>query len=319
MRPFVRDRDLRVSIGAAVTVCGLFALTLSFPVWMLALGPILLGVPHVVADIRYLVVRPGLHRDLAKAVAVGFPLVMAGVTAQPEWGAVAVLAVACTTNGSRARRWTIGLVALASIPVFGWLGLVATLVILHAHNVVGIGLWWAWRARRWLHALPVFLSVAGILALASGALDATVYTSPLARSGPGEDSLMSFEAILAPGVPAPWGGRLVLIFAFLQAVHYAVWLRWVPEDDRPQPTPRTFRASYRALRSDLGRWGLRLAVFLALAVGVWACFDLAHARETYLRAALFHAYLEFAAAAWLFVVGGVAASRATSGKRAGRT
>ena len=32
----------------------------------------------------------------------------------------------------------------------------------------------------------------------------------------------------APGTEAPFAMRVVLSFAFLQAVHYAVWLRLVP-------------------------------------------------------------------------------------------
>ena len=32
---------------------------------VLAVGPLVLGVPHLVADLRYLVVRPGLHRRAA--------------------------------------------------------------------------------------------------------------------------------------------------------------------------------------------------------------------------------------------------------------
>ena len=44
------------------------------PWWAFALGPIVLGVPHLVADIPYLVVQPGLHRRGALLAAVGFPL-----------------------------------------------------------------------------------------------------------------------------------------------------------------------------------------------------------------------------------------------------
>jgi molybdate transport system substrate-binding protein len=43
--------------------------TALIPLWMLALGPILLGVPHLLADLRYCVFRPGWHRQAAIWVA----------------------------------------------------------------------------------------------------------------------------------------------------------------------------------------------------------------------------------------------------------
>jgi hypothetical protein len=106
---------------------------------------------------------------------------------------------------------------------------------------------------------------------------------------------------LAPGMSDPWALRLVLVFAFAQSVHYGVWLRLIPEDDRAGSAPRTFQASTRALLADIGRPVTIVAAALALGIAVWAVLDLAQAREGYLRMALFHGYLELAAAAWLFV------------------
>jgi len=68
------DREARVAFMGVVTVAAAAAGALSFPLWMLALGPILLGGPHLLADIRYCVVRPGWHRDPATWVAVFAPL-----------------------------------------------------------------------------------------------------------------------------------------------------------------------------------------------------------------------------------------------------
>ena len=80
-------------------------------------------------------------------------------------------------------------------------------------------------------------------------------------------------------------------------------LRLIPEDDRPQQTPRTFAASARALHAELGLLLLIVATTFILGIAIWAAFDLAHARFSYLRMALFHGYLELAAASFLFVEG----------------
>ena len=96
---------------------------------------------------------------------------------------------------------------------------------------------------------------------------------------------------------------LVLLFAFAQAVHYGIWLRLIPEEDRPQPSPRTFSASARALHRDMGTPMLFGATVLILGFAFWALLDLAHARISYLRLALFHGHLELAGLAFLFVEG----------------
>ena len=57
-RLLVRRREVRVvAAGCGVVACSLMA-TLFSPFWLLALGPVVLGVPHLVADLRYLVFCP---------------------------------------------------------------------------------------------------------------------------------------------------------------------------------------------------------------------------------------------------------------------
>ncbi len=111
----------------------------------------------------------------------------------------------------------------------------------------------------------------------------------------------SYLETLSAGLAEPWAMRLVLLFAFAQAVHYGVWLRLIPEDDRVQATPRPFAATFRALQQDLGAAVLWAAVLLSAGLAVWAVLDLAAARTGYLRLALFHGYLELAACAMLFI------------------
>jgi hypothetical protein len=94
--------------------------------------------------------------------------------------------------------------------------------------------------------------------------------------------------------------RLLVLYAFAQSVHYVVWLRLLPEDDRKSPTPRSFAQSYRALRADVGSLALWLFTLAALALAVWAAFDVGRARNGYIQLAFFHGYLELAAGALLW-------------------
>ncbi len=108
--------------------------------------------------------------------------------------------------------------------------------------------------------------------------------------------------------------RLLMLYAFAQSVHYVVWLRLLPEDDRPSPTPRSFSQTLRALRTDVGSIVLWIAVLSTLVFAVWAAFNAGQARNGYIRVAFFHGYLELAAAAVLWAEGTLTHPLLTSSK-----
>lgn len=299
--PLFADRARRVAWIGAIQVMLTFLLTLAAPLWMLALGPILVGVPHLVSDARYLVVRPGLHRRTLLALLCGAPLLATCLGAGPAVGLLALLPAILGARGSWLRKapmlalWA-GLsgLALGFGPLF-------QLAFAHLHNVVAVALWWwAWRerhARAW--AVPL-LAAAGTVALLAGTAE-PVLTALGAWTAPWTDtSFTEHMKALAPRAPPVLALRLVLAFAFLQSVHYGIWLRLVPEDDRPRAAPRPWRATWRALVEDFGVVPLVIFGALALGIAAWAVVDLTQARLGYLRLAVFHGYLELAVGAlWL--------------------
>jgi hypothetical protein len=300
--PLFADRERRVAWLGMAGVAFSLLLTLTVPLWSLALGPVLLGVPHLVSDWRYLVVRPGLHRRTGLAVLGAVPLLATCLGAGP---AVGLLAIVPATLGARGPVWRKALV------LSGWAVLTALalgfrtgvqLVLLHGHNVLAVALWWwAWRprhSRAW--GVPL-LAAAGTVALLLGVAEPVLsalgaWTAPATGTSFGElvETLSPLEGhpVLAL--------RLVLVFAFLQSVHYGVWLRLVPEEDRPRAAPRPWRATWRALVEDFGAPLLVSFLLLALAVVAAGLVDLPRARLGYLQLAAFHGYLELAVAAlWL--------------------
>lgn len=298
--PLLRRRDWRVVVFGLAVLSTSLAGTLLAPFWLLALGPIVWGTPHLLSDVRYLVCRPGLHRRLSFWLCVGLPVIVAGTGWHTmELGLVAVAGAAVMARGT---LWRKGIVALL-LAAAGWAvwrtGWVSQLVFAHLHNFIAVLLWWCWRPGR--KAVSAFIPF-GFLIIS--ALLFTGVLSPWTRSlawAPADLGAAEHMATMAPGLSAEWGLRLVLLFAFAQAVHYGVWLRLIPEDDRPQPTPRTFAATVRALRSDMGSTVMLAAIVLGSVFAVWAVVDLAASRMGYLRLALFHGYLELAAAAWFFI------------------
>ena len=78
---FAADRGARVSLLGATLVASALLLALRVPLWLLALGPLLLGVPHLLADLRYCGLRTGLLTRRSLLLAGGIPILAVGLGA----------------------------------------------------------------------------------------------------------------------------------------------------------------------------------------------------------------------------------------------
>ncbi|HQY63306.1 MAG: hypothetical protein IPF92_22325 [Myxococcales bacterium] len=289
------DRESRVATFGCVGLVVAFALALACPGWAIGVGTVVLGVPHVVSDVRYLVVRRGLARRASLyagvlVAVVGTPLGF-GLRAAVVGAAVAV----AFARASVARRAGV-LFGLSLAFALAWVyrGL-AELAYLHAHNLIALG-FFALFARRmrgavWL-PLAFFVVLAAFL-LGPYALPALTWTGALTRAPVGLD-LTTLVSQLAPTVDSSWAVRGVAFFAFAQAAHYVVWLRLVPELERPSPRPRSFRQSWRAIVRELSPYAVAFFVLGTVVFVGWGLRDLAGARIAYLQSAFFHGYLELA-------------------------
>lgn len=298
------DRELRVGLTGALGIAAILLVSSAVPIWTLALGPVLLGVPHVLMDVRYLVARPGLHRRRALPWLAGLPLLGSALGGGLLAAALACAGALAAARASATRR-AIGLCLVAALAVAVWdAGPIADVVFAHVHNLVAVLLWLMWRRRPdRRHAWPAAAFLAGGLAIAAGwTMPLLEATGQLWTFGAGVDPYR-LAAGLAPGLGDPWASRLLVLFAFAQSTHYLMWLRLIPEEARPRPTVRTFVRSWRALRADLGPVLLTLAAAAALGVGAWAMVDLQGAREGYLRAAQLHGHLELVGLSLLLAEG----------------
>jgi hypothetical protein len=295
--PLFADRERRVLWLGVVSVASAFVLTGVAPLWLLAFGPLLLGVPHLVADVRYLVVKPGLHRDGWLMAGLSLPLAATTLGAGPLFGVLAALVAVLLAR--RTWRTPIALVVVAALAACAWdFPDVFQLAFVHLHNLVALALWFVLRPRPASHAWIPALAVVGAGAILTGALDPVVTTfggwvAPIAGVDFGE-----FVSTHTEGLEPTLAARAVLSFCFLQSVHYAVWLRLIPDDARERRAPRTFRASWCALVHDLGVPALLLALTVAVGIAAWGLLEVSAARD-----ATFHGYLELAIAARWFTEG----------------
>ncbi|MBU7598367.1 hypothetical protein JGS22_012255 [Streptomyces sp. P38-E01] len=159
-------------------------------------------------------------------------------------------------------------------------------VLTHLHNLVPLLFLWEWsrqlaRGRRLFRALQLFWVVVLPLLLLLGALDGL-----LAERSAETDRLSAAHSPPA-WTDSPVALRFLTVFAFLQTMHYVVWV-WFPPRCAPAATA-SFERRVPVLRG-VRVWLLGLAGTVALA----ALFASDHAtgKQLYAAVATYHAYLE---------------------------
>ena len=306
-----RRRALRLCVVACAVIVLALVLSISVTLPLLALSPVLFGVPHIASDVRYLLVRGARGQSgvlvplqLARVLGPLFALAAllglfgAGSAALAVAGAAVAWTALATAQSARLRiaLLTAALAASALALSYPWL---ARLVLAQTHNWIALGIAAFLVGRRaaagWL---PLVLIVVGVLLIASGACDTWLV---LASSGSvGRTALREVAAVVAPPGAAPIIAlRWVALFAFAQAVHYSAWLSLVPDAERENERPVSFRRSFELLRADFGELGARGVVLATIALPVSACFALTAARRAYVGVAIFHGFVELA---WLLVL-----------------
>jgi hypothetical protein len=312
----LRDRSRRVVVYGLLSVATALALTFGAPMLLLAIGPLVLGVPHLVADVRYLVVRPGIHRRFDVWLFVVLPAAISFVHSHAWVSMLACVGAAVIARASFVRRVIVGSCALAIVLACASLGSVADIVMAHAHNAIAVAIFVLWSRRRHkptnedkstnekkekstrVHLFIVAAFVLGLVAITCGAFDHAPAMNLRGSTLLDSDDVL---ATLAPLSDPVWAMRLLLAFAFAQSVHYAVWVRLVPEEDRPRPGLRSFASSLRSLREDLGIVLLVVGGAVALGIMIWGAISITAARDGYLRLAVFHGPLELGAATLLLL------------------
>lgn len=314
LRAILLDKQRRVPVLLLAHASVALVLAVMAPALMLVLGPLVLGVPHVLSDLRYLALRPALSPGLRRLLLGGSAALFGarllehvglGQAARLELGGAGVLVLAVVVWGAPRVRSARVVGAVFTIAALAAAALVwpraARLFLGHAHNVLALLVWGLLFRRTRRYALPVALLILGVAAL--------LLATPLAWWGfrhglPAGLGLHIFAAAdtLAPGLTdVTLALGVVSSFAFLQSVHYAIWLHAVPQEATPGNGTLSFRMSYRSLRADLGKPALLLATLLVLAVPAAGAVSPLRIQAAYLSLSSFHGYLELAALALAWV------------------
>jgi hypothetical protein len=252
------------------------------------LGPLILGVPHLVASLRFSAGGSGAEfstlRRLIALMGVVIALKLIEYSFEQSLG---YLPEAIAFGGSASILSRSKLMLLLTLPflaAFYFLPIVFPLTLLMLHNYVAFVFWW--REARSPDQKKIVLVSAAILSV--GILFLVISTSKMHEFG-GLLTLRLFGSMNSSYL----ADILLRVFLVSQAAHYFIWLKAIPDFQNPSPTPSPFRQTFDAIRAQLGTHAVRIMVaFSFLIFGIVFWFDLEEARLFYIYGAAFHGISE---------------------------
>ena len=308
----------------ALTLVAALGLALRLPLVSLWIGAALFGVPHVLGGVRAVAVTRTLTRPTIIASGLG---VLVGAAQLAGMGDAALriflwlfaAALAAEILVARRTALTVGL-SLAALGV----GVVtanasprlAVVVLAHLHGVGSLAFYaLAAHRRRLPYRMLVvgagIVSAAAITGLLDGAMAGTLYAPRGAAASIANEAI----GIAGRGVSGAAFHRGLFLYAFGQSLHFAVWLRLVPDLDRPTRVPKPLRRALAELRTDFG-WATGPLLAIAAGAVLLLFAGGGRAREAYFALTYFHVGLEAAALVRLGLPG---AGRAAAGAAALQT
>jgi hypothetical protein len=334
-RSWFLNRPSRLLILFGLASASALVLSVFFPLWVLLLGPLIYGVPHIFSSIRYFhhsVIRtsPREVRDdqrfrmfkvlggvlvavFAYRLLITVDYFQLNLPSMSEWagstyielGALGfTVAMAAWIYGIAWRQIVQGL--LFAIPlvlgfVFYPAWTIGALVLIH--NFVAFVYWMiaSEKDERKVATFAFAVTLAVTALIFAGAFDSWGKPSLIL-------DLASLSIVDTGKLIAPWSSNETLLlhaciaFAFGQSLHYFVWLKAIPDQHHYQKIPTTFRHSLTLLRGDFGY--TMASALIALSVGsvvFWSFMSFQKARLIYFCLASYHGYLELAG---LVLIGG---------------
>jgi hypothetical protein len=334
VRPFFYNRSLRLLLLFLIAATSILTLSVAFPLWMLLIGPLVYGVPHIFSSIRY------FHYALSNGQTPGVTeasrrrffafgsifLILAAVfsyrlfitadyfgvsTPQlSEWKGsnfVELIATGVTfllgaliyrKTPSRVFAGLALLLPFAAVFLRFPIQTIGAMVLIH--NFVAFFYWIiasktpSERRVAWTALLTTTLVTALIFL---GVFDGAYRWIEPAR-------ILNFANLSISDTGkliTPWSEQEKLwlhacvAFAFGQGLHYFVWLKAIPDQYHYHDAPTSFRQSWGLLRSDFGK--SLAAILILLTVGsivFWSFLQFQQARLIYFCLASYHGYLEIA-------------------------
>ena len=288
-----------------VTALALAAIAVTRPVPLMVIGLVVLGLTHVALELRYIIGRfaTTLTSTVAYVLLIGLTVTALGRVAQfagfttPGRIVEALSGLALIAYGvALAWRGTGRLIGWAVVAAFAVAAVLQPAwyahVITHIHNFVPVLFLWDW-ARRNLRHRTAFYAATALWSLIVPALiligvfDGLTSTSTGLVSWWVLDGPKQLAALGPPGASTAVAIRFGMLFAFLQSMHYVVWIGFFPWAGRAET--RDFE---RAVPALAGRRFLAITITLAIALLAVFVVDYSTGKNLYSIVASYHVYVE---------------------------
>ena len=325
-RSLFLNRDQRILFLGLFALGFYFSVSLFFPMWVLLIGPVLWGVPHMISSLRYNVRHSFLDISEQKKVLVFQSLIWLLVFAYRVAidiynrnlflssypllfeSACLIASFFIQIYFSRQVTWrTIGFASVFTILVYSTycFPIQTALVLLIGHNYIPLYSWF--KSCQVKKDINVFWIVSSIYILLSvviylGLVDFLYsYINPQGQikflNWNYSDVVSSFGA--SPDDYKFWF-HIVSLYAFSQAMHYFLWIKAIPENYQPQQHPPSFNWTFKRLANDFGSSSLHVMVALVImGVAYWLFFEFQTARLIYFSLASYHGFMELSALPFL--------------------
>ncbi|MEQ1721844.1 MAG: hypothetical protein ABL930_01620 [Pseudobdellovibrio sp.] len=299
-----------------------------FPLWVLLIGPIIWGVPHIISSLRYtnLSFSKSAQTQLLRfqfciwsAVFVyrllidvfQFKLFWYDRPLMFEVTALLVSFVYQFHIYSRNNLkidfgFILSTVLFSILTVMTYYYPIQTaLLALIGHNYLPLYAWY--KSCQTPSDLKVFFTSAFLYIVASlciyfGVLDSVYATLP--PSGNIAFLKWDYSEVISPFVVGEMDYKfwyhIVVLYAFSQAMHYFIWMKAIPENYQLQQYPPSFKWSFNRLVNDFGSGSIFVLLGICfLGLIMWLFLEFQTARLVYFSIASYHGFMEISALPFL--------------------
>ncbi|CAN5684340.1 hypothetical protein BH10BDE1_BH10BDE1_00500 [soil metagenome] len=332
LREAFRDRAIRLALLFSLCVFIYLPLSLYFPLWILAVGPVVWGIPHIFASLRFqtdlVIAETPQNKSKTVRAAIFYSCsVWAGIALfriytdvfqklsvwdRTHPGVVEASFAIFLFSGlvyifrRNCKQLLWGSIVLVPVTLALWkLPLVFAGILILAHNFIAC-IFWILAARQSrdravaVGATAIFFLIHVLVFMKAfdRAINLYPVASQLGWSGASVDGLGHMIV--------PWSDdlsvwyRAVCLYAFGQSLHYFIWLKAIPDLRAPTSNPTSFRTAWNFLKRDFGfKLGIGAIVLSLAPVAAWLMLNFEVSHNLYFAFASCHGYFEFAGLALL--------------------
>lgn len=320
-RSLLLGRAYRLKMLALIALFLYFFASLFLPLWVLLVGPILWGVPHLIASLRY---ASAINLNLSQKkklfyfqgfiwlcvfsyrLAVDIGGLQLFLSQTPLLFESICLSLTFLFQLYLFRQLTLRIFIYTMLFAgllysTAYFPMQTALFLLIGHNYVPLYAWY--KSCQDNDDLRTFIFVSAVYIMLSmiilfGWADAFYHLIPAQKS----IAFLNWdytEIINSYNLNANWF-RVVSLYAFSQGIHYFLWLKAIPENHLPKQYPPSFKWSLHRLTSEFGSGSIYFMLSLILiGASYWFFFEFQTSRVIYFSVAAYHGFMEIAALPFL--------------------